>query len=107
MEINKHVVDGFTEFDIGASQQSIAPKYASIACLSEAMIAIWTNRVPQYEPWPRELMVDTKFINESTDEYMKNVNHNLQLDPDSEVGAKKIGKLEGDVTITRNKFWRR
>lgn len=107
MEVNQSVVEGFTEFDISGSQVSIGPKYASTACLSEAQIAVWTNRVPKHEPWPRQLVVDTEFINASTDEHYRNVRHNFQLDPDSEEGAKLIGKLEGDTTIKRGMFWRR
>lgn len=82
------------------------PKAADVACLSGAKKAVWTNRVPQHEPWPRTLMADST-VDTQTDDYKKNVHHNPQYSNVGESGRKPIGKVEGDETITRGKFWRR
>lgn len=84
-----------------------APKWPGISSVSGAQRAVWTNRVPTHEPWARVMMGNTLHINAESDEYTQNVNHAPQLDPDSDVGAKLIGKLEGDEYITRGPFWRR
>lgn len=107
MEVNQNVVTGFQEFDMPPSQKSVAPKYASPACLSEAQLALWTNRVPQHEPWPRVMKVD-ETINKQSDEINKNVRHTDQYDnvtsPD---GLQPIGRSEGTETINRGPLWRR
>lgn len=69
--------------------------------------ALWTNRVPQHEPWARVMMVDTENLNKSTNEHEFNTSHNPQLLPDNEAGAKLIGRLDGDDEIVRGPFWRK
>lgn len=82
-------------------------RQAGKALPADVAYALWTNRVPEHEPWARTMMVDTDKINKETDQHDYNTSHNQQLDPESDVGAKLIGKLEGDEYITRGPFWRR
>lgn len=83
------------------------PKQAAPSQVSRTSLAVWTNRMPMHEPWPRVLLVD-ETTNEPTDSYRFNVNHRPQID---DAGTKetsgKIGRLEGDEIIERNPFWRR
>ena len=106
--INAPVVNGFQEFTGVDSTISggIRPKYAADACLSEARKALWTNRVPQQEPWPRVLMVD-ETQDEKSDEHTKNVHHVPQFTNEGEAGRKPIGRVEGDEDIPRGDLWRR
>lgn len=105
--INSSVVNGFQEFQIDSTiTGGIKPKYATPACLSEAKKALWTNRVPTKEPWPRVLMVD-ETVDTETDEYKKNVHHVPQYTNQGEAGRKPIGKTEGDEKIERGQMWRR
>lgn len=107
MEVNGYVVNGFVEFDL-TNYEGVRPKYATTSCLSVAMQALWTNRVPSHEPWPRVLKVDTININDPTDEYNRNVHHNDQYDNiSSPDGLLPIGIVEGDEEIERKLFWRR
>jgi len=71
--------------------------------------AIWTNRVPQHEPWPRTLMQDSDdIINEQNDGYKNNVDWIEQFDNEtSPEGLEPIGKVEGDEEIYRGINWRR
>lgn len=82
------------------------PRRASESFNSLAQPAVWTNRVPSKEPWPRVLVMD-ETVNESSDEYKKNVRHNPQFDNVTEEGRKDIGRIDGDVETERNPFWRR
>lgn len=109
MEVNQGVVSGFTPFDLASFYMPFVPVYAKPACLSEAMQALWTNRVPDHEPWPRVMKGDTTPPpNEKNDEYTKNVHHYDQYDNEtSPDGLQPIGKVEGDEDIDRNQFWRR
>lgn len=109
MEINRPVVTGFQEFDMYAAEDRIAPKYASPACLSEALQALWTNRVPMHEPWPRVMKGDTNPPpNSKNQEYKKNVHHIDQYDNEtSPEGLRPIGRVEGDEDIDRGPLWRR
>lgn len=109
MEVNQSVVDGFTQFDISSTQLAVTPAYASLACLSVAMQALWTNRIPQHEPWPRVMKGDTSPPpNSMNDEYTKNVHHIDQYDNvTSPAGLQPIGRVEGDETIERGELWRR
>lgn len=108
MRINQNVT---IPPDYGLSSEYIAycPKYASVACLSDAMQALWTNRVPQHEPWPRVMKGDTTPpANAKNDEYTKNIHHNDQYDNiSSPEGLQPIGRVEGDEDIPRKDFWRR
>lgn len=79
------------------------PRQAARAHYSEAQFAVWTNRVPQHEPWPRTLMVDTEGLNAPTEEHAANTRHNPQYDADH----KDVGRVEGDDIIIRGPFWRR
>lgn len=109
MEVNNHVISGFEEFDLGPFHDEYMPKYAALSALSQAESALWTNRVPEHEPWPRVMKGDTTPPpNEPNEEYKKNVHHYDQYDnvtsPD---GIQPIGRVEGDEKIERNDFWRR
>jgi hypothetical protein len=74
----------------------------------DTQLAPWTNRVPQHEPWPRVLMQDSDdTVNSENDGYVNNIDWVEQYDNVGESGRKNIGKVEGDVTISRGKFWRR
>lgn len=79
------------------------PRQAATAAYSEAQFAVWTNRVPQHEPWPRTLMVDTEGLNAPTEEHAKNTRHNPQYDENH----KDVGRVEGDETTERGPLWRR
>lgn len=77
--------------------------------VSSTEISIWTNRVPQHEPWPRVIMQDSNDpVNQTNNGYLNNVGWVEQFDNStSPVGMEPIGKVEGDVTIERGMFWRR
>ncbi len=84
-----------------------APRQASKSQVSGSGLAVWSNRVPSHEPWPRVLLSD-ETTNQPTDRVNYNVNHEPQIaDDGTEDTSGKIGKLEGEDTIARNKFWRR
>lgn len=103
MEVNAHVIKPFPNIDPFANLV-----YATPSCLSVAQIALWTNRVPEHEPWPRVLKGDTENKNEKTDEYKKNVHHHDQYDNEtSPKGREPIGKVEGDEVIKRGPLWLR
>lgn len=87
--------------------EEYTPRQAGVSQASDAGFALWTNRVPQHEPWPRTLMVDTPNLNKETNEHEYNINHNPQFNDDSPVGSKKINRVEGEEVIPRGKFWRR
>lgn len=106
MEVNNDVTIE-PDFNLSPAQQGISPIYASMACLSKSLIAPWTNRVPEHEPWPRQLSIDTEHLNSDTDEYKRNVRHKQQHDPRTDAGKKNINKLDGDFTIKRGDYWRR
>lgn len=91
----------------GNTVAAIMPRAAAAAVASFSQPAVWTNRVPSHEPWPRTMMVDTENINTTTDEYERNTSHNPQFTEDSEVGRKLIGVVDGDVLYPRGPFWRR
>lgn len=83
------------------------PKQAAPSQVSLTSLAVWTNRMPMHEPWPRVLLVDTT-TNKPTDSYLFNVNHVPQIaDLGTEKTSGQIGRLEGDEIIERNPFWRR
>jgi hypothetical protein len=76
---------------------------------SNSKISIWTNRVPQHEPWPRVLVQSNdKPINTKNDGYKNNVQWVPQFDnTTSPQGMEPIGKVEGETDIPRGMFWRR
>jgi hypothetical protein len=83
------------------------PKLAEGSQLSLTSLAVWTNRMPQHEPWARMLLMD-ETVNTSSDSYMYNVNHLPQFDDNgNKETSGEIGKLEGDEITPRNPFWRR
>lgn len=84
-----------------------APRQAGKAPVSSSRPAIWTNRVPSKEPWPRTLMGDTPNVNDFSEEYERNTSHNPQFTSDDEEGRKKIGIVDGDEEYVRGPFWRR
>lgn len=81
----------------------------SEAAESDTEIAIWTNRVPQHEPWPRVMKQDSNDpINAMNNGYKNNVDWIDQYDNiTSPAGLQPIGRVEGDETIVRGEFWRR
>lgn len=87
--------------------EEFIPRLPGKSTYSEAQRAVWTNRVPQHEPWPRMMMVDTKHINAPTDEHEQNVNHNPQFDNDNYEAANNINRVFGDEVVERGPFWRR
>lgn len=109
MQVNQDVIGGFEEFTPSSFYNGFVPKYASTACLSEAMQALWTNRLPLHEPWPRVMKGDTNPPpNSKNDEYKKNTHHFDQFDNHTKpIGLQPIGKVEGDEDIERKDFWRR
>lgn len=84
-----------------------APRLPGQSIESLAQRAVWTNRVPQHEPWPRMMMVDTRHINTATDEHERNVNHNPQFDTSDMAAANQICRVFGDEEVIRGPFWRR
>ena len=83
------------------------PRQAGISEQSASELAIWTNRVPQHEPWSRTMMVNTENLNSKTEEHEYNTRHNPQFTDEVEEGSKNIGRVEGDDDIPRGPFWRR
>lgn len=84
-----------------------APKRAARSMSSNAQGALWTNRVPRHEPWPRVLLE-----NETTNDFSagpnSNVRHHPQFSDDGTPETSgKIGKIEELVEYDRNNFWRR
>lgn len=77
--------------------------------LSETEFAIWPNRVPEHEPWPRVMKMDSDdTVNTENDGYLNNVDSIDQYDNETKPdGREPIGVVEGDETIERNQFWRR
>lgn len=96
-----------TEQDGASDIAGYMPRQAATAVPSNSGPAVWTNRVPGHEPWPRTLMGNTKDNNASSDEHEYNTRHEPQLSDSSEEGSKLIGRLEGEETIERGPFWRR
>ena len=91
-----------------ASGPSISPPTITVdPALTQ--IAIWTNRVPQHEPWPRVLEQSSdQPVNAMNTGYQNNVQWVDQFDNvTSPAGLEPIGKVEGNVTIDRGMFWRR
>jgi hypothetical protein len=75
---------------------------------SDAQISVWTNRVPQHEPWPRGLKQNVnKPINAPNDGYKNNTAWVDQFNGQSSSGNELVGKVEGDQSIERGPFWRR
>ncbi len=89
------------------STTAYMPRLASTPDSSITQVAPWTNRVPDKEPWPRVLCVDTLNINGITEEHKKNVGHAPQFNNIGEEGRRDIGVVEGDETIERGRLWRR
>jgi hypothetical protein len=89
------------------SVEEYKPKQAAPSQVSQTSLAVWTNRMPMHEPWPRVLLVDST-TNKPTDSYHFNVNHLPQIaDLGTEKTSGQIGRLEGDEITERNPFWRR
>lgn len=83
------------------------PRQAGASSIADAQYALWTNRVPQHEPWPRTLMVDTPNLNAVSDEPDYNVNHEPQWNDTTAEGSRNINRIEGEEEIPRGRFWRR
>jgi uncharacterized protein (DUF2345 family) len=70
--------------------------------------APWTNRLPQHEPWPRNLMQDNgDAVNTPNTGYLDNVGWVPQYTNTGQEGREFIGKIEGTDIIERGPFWRR
>jgi hypothetical protein len=93
---------------------------AVIASPSEARHGLWTNRVPQHEPWPRTLIGDPVKDPEATQKYVdvdgmlyQNIDipqrYDVNRHHQQEFGADSawVGRAEGDEAIVRNELWRR
>lgn len=84
-----------------------APRAAAKSRTSGAQIAVWTNRVPKHEPWPRVMMVD-ETTNAPSPDVEYNVNHKPQYDDDgSKDTSGQIGRVDGLDKYDRGEFWRR
>lgn len=83
------------------------PRMAAVALESGVTGALLPNRIPQHEPWDRSMLVNTRHINEPTDEIHFNTRLNPQFDAESEEGAKQLGRVFGEETTERGPFWRR
>lgn len=75
--------------------------------LSDEIVAILPNRVPEREPWSRTMLVNTMHINKPTDEVDYNTRFYDQFDPNSEEGKKYLNRIFGKWEVKRNPFWRR
>lgn len=108
MKVNESVIVT-PNYGLSAEYLAYCPEYAKVSELSDAMQALWTNRVPQHEPWPRVLQGDSNpSPNKKNEEYKQNIHHYDQFDNvSSPEGMQPIGKVEGDEDIPRKKFWRR
>lgn len=100
--------------------QSIRPKLATAATASGADRALWTNRVPEHEPWPRVLKAMPQKDPNATQawddangmayqdadvaqRHELNRHHNDEFHKDSAW----VGRAEGDEIIERNRLWKR
>jgi hypothetical protein len=107
LKVNESVINGFKTFPLEGYYFASIPKFAKESCLSDAENAPWTNRVPEHEPWPRTMKVNTNHINTETDEYKRNTHHNDQFSDTGGKDSKDIGVVEGDYINERNDLWRR
>lgn len=105
--INEEVVVDFEQYN--DKFEEIQPTFAEKSQVSLTEIALWPNRVPEHEPWPRVMKQDSDDpVNEQNDGYLNNVDSIDQYDNvTSPEGREPIGQVEGDETIERNQFWRR
>ena len=91
---------------VGTSSE-YAPRPAEKSQASNTSIAVWTNRVPTHEPWPRVMLVD-ETVNDITIDVEYNVNHEPQYSDDgTEEHSGKIGRIDGIDVYVRGDFWRR
>lgn len=100
MVINDSVIANYPQISLSGIQLDVGPKLAEPACLSDAKIALWTNRVPMHEPWPRVIKLNAS---KDAEDYKKNTDHVDQFEKEEE----NINKIEGDEVIKRNPLWRR
>ena len=108
VSVNIPIVNGFTKFNLDDVYYDIPIVLASESQVSEAEQALWTNRVPQHEPWPRTLMGDSVAPNQKNTESQYNTSHNPQfVDDNGGYGSLNINRSEGEETIERNELWRR
>lgn len=92
--------------NVGTSSE-YAPRKAPRSQGSNAMSALWTNRVPDHEPWPR-VMMDNETTNAPSAGPSSNVRHYPQYSDDKTAETSgKIGRIDGMEEYERNKFWRR
>lgn len=102
------------------SVAALVPKQAAQASASAADKALWTNRVPEHEPWPRCLKAlpqkdpdgtqtyddDTGMAYQNSDvseRHMMNRHHTNEFSDESAW----VGRVEGNEFIERNPLWRR
>jgi hypothetical protein len=90
-----HINASGSIFETGSQIHLNGPSAATATSASPATAAaekpaLWTNRVPDHEPWARTM---TK--NDTTH------------DPELSYGDKRVGRIERGTEIERGKFWRR
>lgn len=84
-----------------------APRKAARSSASNAQYALWTNRVPLHEPWPRTMLEDETTNGPSAGPF-SNVRHKPQYTDDKTAETSgKIGRVDEITEYERNKFWRR
>jgi hypothetical protein len=70
--------------------------------------APWTNRVPDHEPWPRVMKIDSGDPqNQKSERPDYNVDWTDQYDKNNTSARRHIGIVEGEDEIKRGDFWRR
>lgn len=87
---------------------------------SEAVQALWTNRVPEHEPWPRVLKGSPMKDPNATQGYDDKTNMTYEgVDPPERQNVNRhhgnefsddsawVGRAEGDEVIERGELWRR
>jgi hypothetical protein len=98
----------------------IYPRQASDANDSGADKALWTNRVPEHEPWPRVLKCQPQKDRTATQKYDDDAGmmyqdadipqrQDLNRHHDNEFADMSawVGRAEGNEEIKRNPLWRR
>ena len=106
--------------EIPSKYQDYLTQFARQAELSEADQALWTNRVPMHEPWPRVLKGQPQKDPAATQQYDDDSNmyyqdqvppqrYNLNRHHDNEFSDDSawVGRADGDQPIERNPSWRR
>lgn len=92
--------------DAGTAED-YAPRAAAESLPSLTSLAVWTNIMPQHEPWARQMLMD-ETVDEASAGPEYNVNHFPQWsDDNTEEHSGQIGKIYGLDETARNPFWKR